>query len=210
MPRADSELFPFFDSEFSTWASAGSVKVGVRVEIQSDTAASWFFSTWPVPPDDDGGAIQSIEFAEHNSRGDASGWTLVIGSPGQSLLDFCKNIRYTSGALFLYGTAYLLLFTDADDEFDDEYEISSGRVNDVAIEESGLETTVTFRFEVFSTYWEKGTELLYTPESQATLFSTATDNGFRYVPSIQDWDGFWGVQKKHRERKRKTKHGKSR
>lgn len=84
-----------------------------------------------------------------------------------------------------------------------EYIVFEGLLDVPEIIEKQNETIATFSYENRLIELERSTELRYTGQCLRSFFST--DEGLDYVPSVQDWNGYWGNTKRAFGRKRKQK-----
>lgn len=73
----------------------------------------------------------------------------------------------------------------------DPAEIFNGNFDTAEITDDGQNADIILDYESDLIRLQKSDEFRYTDQSQQVLFPG--DTGFRYVPSVSDWTGFWGT-----------------
>ena len=83
------------------------------------------------------------------------------------------------------------------------YLLFSGLFDTAEIDENDQSPEIVLRYETKLIELERGKTFRYTTDSQRIF--NATDRGFEYVPTIQDWNGYWGPKAKKPTKKDKNK-----
>jgi hypothetical protein len=74
------------------------------------------------------------------------------------------------------------------------YLLFSGLFDTAEIDENDQAPEIVLRYETKLVELERGKTFRYTTDNQRIF--NATDRGFEYVPTIQDWNGYWGPKAK--------------
>jgi heat shock protein HslJ len=92
------------------------------------------------------------------------------------------------------GKVWFGFLTSAGAEVSTPYLLFSGLFDTAEIDENDQAPEIVLRYETKLVELERGKTFRYTTDNQRIF--NATDRGFEYVPTIQDWNGYWGPKAK--------------
>lgn len=151
---------------------------------------SWNGQTW-----EGNGLLQGVRLAAEVTHIEATGIEIHLAGVSQQVL----ALILISAQMGKPGRLYFGFLNTAGAVIANPYLLFEGKFDQAEITESYENPIVTLRYESRVIDIERGKEWRYTTESQK--ISLNTDRGFEYVPTIQDWKGFWGPKENKPDKK---------
>jgi hypothetical protein len=184
--------------------AASHVRIGYFFEIVFDTTpirlsstfhnVSWDSKTWLG-----NGWFHGADSIVEDEDLDVNELTIYLSGVNPSLL----SAFLTDSSASNTGALYLVFFDSTWTPKADPYLLFEGNLNEVTFSEESDNTSIEVSFEDKLSKLDKASDVRWTHNFQQTRYSG--DNGFNYVQSLEDWDGYWGTKKGNKKTKKDAK-----
>lgn len=191
-------------SAVKTELAATNCRIGYFLEINFDTTpvrlsstmhdVSWDSKTWQG-----NGWFHGSDSVVEDEDLDTDELTVYLSGVNSTLI----SAFLTDSSANNTGKLYLVFFDSSWSVVADPYLLFDGYLDEVEISEESDDTSIEVSFESRLAILDKASDIRWTHNFQQTRFSG--DDGFNYVQSLEDWDGYWGREKGKKKKKNDAK-----
>lgn len=163
----------FIEGEFKTgtvhlWTGIGDI--------------DWNGETW----NSSGGLITGVSQISETSNVRADGIVVLLSGISETIRSLVLSEVEQGKPI----TVYIGFINDAGAVVVDPANAFEGRLDVPTMKDGGSAISISLAYETRLRDLERAREFRYTNESQKLLFDD--DEGFEFVPSLQEWNGVWG------------------